>query len=276
LEAREKLVEFTLKGNKALSHRRLIIRIFILASAFITFTTNSIAFAANTPKSIPNSKQVAQFDADDSYDPFADYSDFDSAQEEEEDINFFRNGRFVTLALLLGARGWTGNLAKLYSTNANYGIGLTYFFDLRFAAMFSFTTSSHTFAFTSSDGPHGGSIGIQNFGLDLKYYIVTQNVTKGLGKFNPFILVGFSEVLRTTNSPDTSAYGKDSANAFDLGGGIEFPLMRNKMFFGFSLVYQLVNFANEGSQLVTANGVQTGIYPSGDSYLATGTLGINF
>ena len=40
--------------------------------------------------------RVAQFDADDTYDPFADYSEFDEAQEEEADINFFRNGRFCS------------------------------------------------------------------------------------------------------------------------------------------------------------------------------------
>ncbi len=47
--------------------------------------------------------QVAQFDADDTYDPFADYSEFDEAQDEEADINFFRNGRFVY-----------GRLSRLY------------------------------------------------------------------------------------------------------------------------------------------------------------------
>ena len=124
-------------------------------------------------------KYVIMGDADDSYDPFADYSEFDAAQEEEEDINFFRNGRFVTLGLLLGYRGWTENLARLQSSGLNYGVFLSYFFDLRFAVQFSFTTGDHTFQVTSSDGVHRGNVGIQNFGLDLKYYLNTQNITKG-------------------------------------------------------------------------------------------------
>lgn len=224
----------------------------------------------------PEGVQIAQFDADDSYDPFADYSDFDSAQDEEEDINFFRNGRFVTIGLLLGARAWTGVLGSLMSTSANYGVAISYFFDLRFALQFHFLSGDHVFAFTTSDGPHSGNVGIQDFGLDIKYYINTQNVTKGLAKFNPYILIGFAEVFRTVNIPDTSAFGKDSANGFNVGGGIEFPLMRNKMYFGGQVLYEMLNFPNQSTEIVTANGVHTGIRPKGDSYTLLGVLGVNF
>ena len=34
------------------------------------------------------------FSEDDTYDPFADYSEFDASEEEEADIRFFKNGRF--------------------------------------------------------------------------------------------------------------------------------------------------------------------------------------
>ena len=51
---------------------------------------------------------LAQNDADDSYDPFADYSEFEQSSDEEEDINFFRNGRLFTLGFIGGYRGWTG------------------------------------------------------------------------------------------------------------------------------------------------------------------------
>src|SRR4051794_21913065 len=76
---------------------------------------------------------VAQFDADDAYDPFADYSEFEEAQDEEADINFFRNGRFVTLGFAGGMRGFTGGLGNMYRSSPSFGLFLSYFFDLRFA-----------------------------------------------------------------------------------------------------------------------------------------------
>jgi hypothetical protein len=221
--------------------------------------------------------QVAQFDADDSYDPFADYSEFDSAQEEEEDINFFRNGRFISIGLLLGMRGFTETLGSLVSANVNYGLFLTYFFDLRFALQFSFSTGDHTYGFTAPSGAvYSGDMGIQDFGFDVKYYVNTQNVTKGLAKFNPFVLVGISEIFRTMSVPGTAAFGKDSATAFDLGGGIEWPLMHNKMFWGILGMYQLVTFPGANTQLQVSTGESTGITPHGSTYLIMGDLGINF
>jgi hypothetical protein len=236
------------------------------------------AFADEMAASKAASKKlVAQFDADESYDPFADYSEFDQAQEEEEDINFFRNGRFVTLGLLLGYRGFTQVLGKIANGSANYGLFLSYFFDLRFALQFSFVTGDHTFSFKAPDGVHTGGIGMQNLGIDIKYYLNTQNVTKGLAQFNPYILIGISEIYRTINSSDTSAYGKDSATGFDVGAGIEIPMMKNKMFWGAQGMYQLANFSDANTEITTQSGtVHTGIYPHGDTYTFLGILGINF
>jgi hypothetical protein len=222
--------------------------------------------------------RVAQFDADDTYDPFADYSEFDEAQEEEADINFFRNGRFVTIGFTGGYRGFTGGLGSMYKPATAFGLYLSYFFDLRFALQFSFLTSDHTFSVTSntSNTKATGNVSITAYGIDLKYYINTQNVTKGLAKFNPYFIGGFSRVDRTTTIPDVQGFGKEGAMAFDLGLGIELPMMRNKMYFGGQLMYQMVNFQNENSEVVFNNSDRTGKYPNGDSWTGLGILGINF
>jgi hypothetical protein len=221
--------------------------------------------------------RVAQFDADDTYDPFADFSEFDEAQEEEADINFFRNGRFVTLGFLGGMRGFTGGLSSMYQTSPDFGVFLSYFFDLRFAMQFSFQTSNHGFHVAGPSGNNlNGTVGITNFGLDFKYYINTQNVTKGLAKFNPYILAGFSRVDRTANIDNVQGFSKEGAMGFDLGAGIELPMMRNKMFFGAQAMYQLINFQDENTEVIFANGLHTGKYPNGDSYTLLGILGVNF
>jgi hypothetical protein len=222
--------------------------------------------------------RVAQFDADDTYDPFADYSEFDEAQEEEADINFFRNGRFVTIGFTGGYRGFTGGLGSMYKPATAFGLYLSYFFDLRFALQFSFLTSDHTFSVTSSSSglKATGNVSITTYGVDLKYYLNTQNVTKGLAKFNPYFIGGFARVDRTTSIADVQGFGKEGAMAFDLGLGIELPMMRNKMYFGGQVMYQMVNFANENTEVVFANSDRTGKYPNGDSWTTLGILGINF
>jgi hypothetical protein len=222
--------------------------------------------------------KVAQFDADDSFDPFADYSEFEAAEDEEADINFFRNGRFVTLGFLGGTRQWTEGLGKLLSSsNPHFGFFLSYFFDLRFALQFSFLTGDHKFFVKSVNATQAtGTVGIQNFGIDFKFYMNTQNVTRGLAAFNPYLLAGMSQIFRTTKIDDVVGFGKEAATGFDFGGGIEFPMMRNKMFFGGQFMYQLVTFKNENSQIIFENQEKTGIYPTGDTYTLLGILGVNF
>lgn len=248
-------------------HHRLLILVMILTSLL----WHPLAMAE-----VSAPVKVAQVDSDDTYDPFADYSEFDQAQDEEEDINFFKNGRFVTIGLLLGYRGFTETMARLVSPGIEYGLFLNYFFDLRFAIQFSFETGDHPFSIPSAIGNFGGDISFQDFGFNLKYYVNTQNVTKGLAAFNPYVLVGFSEIFRTINAQSTSAFGKDSSTGFNLGGGIEMPLMRNKMFYGFQGMYQLVNFPDSGSPLLVGTNYNTGIYPHGQTYTINGTIGINF
>ncbi len=221
---------------------------------------------------------LAQFESDDTYDPFADFSEFEDSQEEEADINFFRHGRFFTLGFIGGYRDFTNTLGDLYEGSPTYGVFLSYFFDLRFALQVSYLTGSHALSFKApnSGTTVRGDVAISNLGVSLKYYINTQNVTKGLGQFNPYVIGGFSQVYRTATVRGQEAFSKDTATAFEIGGGIELPLLRNKMYFGSQLTYSLVNFKDENSEIILAGNTQTGIYPAGDMYTLLFILGVNF
>src|SRR5690606_11217929 len=119
---------------------------------------------------------------------------------------------------------------------------LSYFFDLRFALQFSFLNSNHKLTIRSEDSNRvaSGNVGIMSYGLDLKYYVNTQNVTKGLAKFNPYLIAGFSRVERTTSGLEgVAGFAKEGAMGFDLGVGIELPMLRNKMYFGGQAMYQM-------------------------------------
>ena len=220
---------------------------------------------------------IAQADGNDAYDPFADYSEFEESQDEEEDLNFFRNGRLLTVGFAAGYRGWTDILGKIYTGNGAFGLNISYFFDLRFAMQFGYMASAHTITLTGGNfTPTQGNVNISDLSLNLKYYMNTANVTRGLAALNPFILLGFSQIYRTITVSGYSDYAKDSAMGANLGLGLEIPIMRNKMYFGVEALYQYVAFADEGKEYVDVNNVPTGIHPRGDSYIALGMLGINF
>ncbi len=250
-------------------------------AAILTIFTLGLPVAAEE-LNLPGLR-VAQFEADDTYDPFADYSEFDEAQDEEADINFFRNGRFVTVGFTGGFRGFTEGLGGMYRPATAFGLYLSYFFDLRFALQFSFLTSDHTFRVTgpSSGLSARGNVSITTFGLDVKYYVNTQNVTKGLAKFNPYFIAGFARVDRTTSLQDPNGdvlpgFGREGAMGFDFGVGIELPMLRNKMYFGGQAMYQLVNFQNENTEIRFNSDERTNKYPNGDIWTALGIIGVNF
>jgi hypothetical protein len=215
-------------------------------------------------------------DADDSYDPFADYSEFEESAEEEADINFFRNGRFFTLGFIGGYRDFTETMGQVQKPAIAYGLFLSYFFDLRFALQIGFLTGDHEMSFNAPGGSIRGNVAMTNISLNMKYYLNTQNVTRGLAKMNPYLLGGFSQVYRTTTVVGEPAFGKEGAMGFDLGAGIELPMMRS-MYFGGQLAFQLVSFQDENSEILLNGGTTaTGIYNKGDVLTALFILGINF
>ncbi|OFZ15987.1 MAG: hypothetical protein A2Z20_03215 [Bdellovibrionales bacterium RBG_16_40_8] len=216
-------------------------------------------------------------DDNETYDPFFDYDEQDGAASEEADTNFFKNGRFLTMGLLIGQRSFTQGMSHLYENNVCVGGYLSYFFDLRFALQFGFTSGSHNMVIRSPVDTYTGGIKMNAFSMDLKYYMNTQNVTKGLAALNPYVLGGFTSISRETMVKNQSEFGKDTATAFDIGAGIEFPLMQKSMYFGVQGLYQIVNFRDEGSEIILANGTdKTGLYPNGDILTIMGIIGINF
>ncbi len=215
--------------------------------------------------------------SDESYDPFSDYSEFDEASDEEADINFFRNGRFFTVGFVAGLRSFTDKLASLYSNAPTYGIYICYFFDLRFALQLGFNTGDHEFSLVTPTETLGGNVSLTFIHLNLKYYLNTQNVTRGLADLNPYFVGGFSQVYRTfTLNTSSDALGKDATTGLDIGTGIEIPLMRKKAYFGVQATYHYVNFRDENTFIPLSNGSLSTAQPKGDTYDLQGILGLNF
>jgi hypothetical protein len=77
----------------------------------LTHLLHLLSFAFLLTVSLGTSPVFAQ-ETDESYDPFADYSEFAESAEQEADINFFRNGRFFTLGFQGGYRRFTETMGS--------------------------------------------------------------------------------------------------------------------------------------------------------------------
>lgn len=220
---------------------------------------------------------MAQVDPDEAYDPFTDYSEFDEESDEEADINFFRNGRFFTIGLAGGTRGFTGNFSDAYGSAPTFGIYLTYFFDLRLAMSLSFQTGDHPVAFTVNNNSktYTGNVSLTAMNFDLKYYMNTQNVTRGLADLNPYLLGGFGQFYRTYTIAGLDGFSRDATMGLDLGIGLEIPLMRKKAFMGIQATYHYVSFSDENKMYIDGT-EKLDKNLEGDFYNLLLILGMNF
>ncbi len=196
----------------------------------------------------------AQSESSDAFDPFSDYSEFDQDSDEEADVNFFRNGRLLTLGLATGPRQFTENMSKVYGSGPNFGIQISYFFDLKTALGVGIMTGDSPLAFTTQSGntinKYSGNVSFTSINFNLKYFMNTQNVTKGLADINPYILGGFSQWYRTVAISELGTSSRENVMGADIGIGVEIPLMRRKAFLGFQATYHYINFADETKEFL--------------------------
>jgi hypothetical protein len=154
---------------------------------------------------------------------------------------------------------------------------LSYFFDLRFAMQFGYYTGSHGMLLDGGTTKVSGDADISALSADIKYYINTQNVTKGLAAVNPYMIFGLSSVKRNVSLEGIADYVSDDALGFDLGAGIELPMMRNKMYFGAQALYQVVNFKDEHQDIGSkVGGSATGQFADGNFIILSAIIGVNF
>lgn len=257
----------------------VIAGLFSIATFFISFGAQA-SYLLNAPTEPQRHYLLADNEMDDSYDPFSDYSEFDEASDEEADINFFRNGRFFSVGFALGMRSFTGELNKLYSSAPTYGLFLSYFFDLRLALELGFQTGDHDFQVSTSGSTSerlGGNVSLTFIHVNMKYYMNTQNVTRGLADLNPYLLGGFSQVYRTYTIEGGDVASREATVGVNGGLGIEIPINRRKGFFGIQGTFRYVNFKDENTVLTnTATGTDYGIKPKGDTFDVVGILGLSF
>lgn len=249
----------------------------ILLLAGLAFFFPAHSSAQNLSQGDHKAYLLAQVDPDEAYDPFTDYSEFDEESDEEADINFFRNGRFFTIGLAGGSRGFTGNFADAYGSGPTFGIFLSYFFDLRLALSLGFQTGDHPVGFSVNNGSktYTGNVSMTAMNFDLKYYLNTQNVTRGLADLNPYLLAGVGQFYRTYTISGLDGFSRDATMGFDVGAGLEIPLMRKKAYLGIQAAYHYVNFSDENKSYIDGS-EKLDKNLTGDFYDFLLILGMNF
>lgn len=253
-----------------ISLKKIVALALILASLMTVIGSPSLALAQDD----------ASVNEDDSFDPFADFSEFEASADEEADIFFFKNGRFFNLALLLGGKMFTQTLGQLISPSPEFGIYIAYFFDIRSAIQVSYLNSTHKFnlpATATYDG-YTANVNMSTIAAHYKYYFNTQNITRGFADLNPYLIGGFSVNYRTISIIGEDLLVKSSPTAVEAGFGLEIPFSRNKMYFGIQAMYHYITFPDESSEIKSGpqGNQSTGIYPVGDYINANFALGVNF
>lgn len=254
-------------------------------SYFIILFLFTLSFAFNSAQA-----QTTSTDVDESFDPFADYNEFEQQTEEEADINFLRNGRYLTLAFVTGYRGFTGGFAQAYKGNIDYGIEFSYFFDMQIAGSLAYATGDHSVSFQSYTDQnfsvvsqdYTGSVNIQTIDFHLKYYFNTDNVTKGLADLNPYALVGVGYHIRTYNLSQNLGQEPDRVVGFKGAAGIEIPLLKRRAYLGLQGTYRYVQFPDENNFFIDEGGDNAPLLRpvkprlDGDIFELNVILGMNF
>lgn len=257
---------FNGKKNPAFKKKKTVF-VFLLIFTSLSFSSFSQLKGAN------------QDDAEDTYyDPFIDYNEFDTSEDEEDDINFFTHGRFLSVAIALGPRLFTQTLGKISSTNVGAGVLLDYFFNLRTSLQAGILTGSNSYSFfTPSNQPIRGAFHLTSFGVGVKYYFDPQNLVQVLARLNPYSMFGYAMVRRTTGEDRLEALAKEDASSFRFGGGMEINFNKRKTFVGLQITYNLILFSDEKSEVFINDGTEaTGIFLNGDLVSLLLLLGINF
>lgn len=232
-------------------------------------------------------------DVDESFDPFSDYNEFEQDADEEADINFFKNGRMLTLGLQLGYRGYTDGFSQAYTPALVYGFTFTYFFDIQTALSVGYLNGDNNVAFNSYNDAaltdlsfaYSGTVNVQTIDISFKYYFNTENVTRGLADLNPYMSMGAAYYIRTYSLNQQLPIEPDKVVGLKTSVGIEVPLLRRRAFLGFQGTFHYVQFPDENklfieeSKAAAPEGIaQSPVSPhlNGDAFDVSAIIGINF
>jgi len=203
----------------------------------------SLAFLAPRARGDPPSNKVdVPEEQDFSSTPFTDYGEFHQAEEEEADTQFLQNGRFFGVSLGLGFQFLDGNRGTLWQGGFPLvDFKVHYWFDFNLGLDMGFFTVNQFYDTSQTLGGHV-DVNLLRVGLDVKYYLTTQNLSAPISFANPYVLLGFGSFTKTENSFVQGTQDRDTSIGLSLGAGLEFVVTPRKIYFEIEGKMHLVQF----------------------------------
>ena len=254
--------------------------LLIISFSSILFSSYSIKGAESSPNPVPyflaQLEDVIIEEEFNAYNPAVDYLDFQQSDaEEEKDVNFFKDGRLLSVFAFPAYRFFFPE--KAYTPYLNFGAGLNHFVNLNVSIQFSFLLGTHNLFDETGDL---GQSTFSNIYTDVKHYWNRDRLIKTLAYFNPFVFIGgvFSQrntVVYITDIAPVSSSSFGFGMRCGLGMEIHFS---KKFFIGVQLSYEFLSFKNkDGTDGNIIKRPSTGtLYLPASSSLGVIFLGANF
>lgn len=210
-------------------------------------------------------------------DPFADPSQYEFADEEKEDKEFFHLGRFMMFGLDGGVGIFTGGLGSTTAPSFLFGGKILYFFDKSVAFEARVSYSNHQEQINGNGGTADLDVSLLAAGGGFRYYFDAKAAPRAIAIANPYLAFGGGVYMRNFNVVSSTGvigpFNNGTAFGGFAGGGVEFLIYRKHVYLGLDLRYHLVLFADEGDTL--SNAVAAGAR-AGDYFTSALTLSYSF
>ncbi len=202
-------------------------------------------------------------------DPFSDPTNYEFAEDEKEDKEFFHLGRYLMLGVDTGVGIFTGQMGSTAKPGFYVGVKLIYFLDKSFALEAAGHYSKHVQS-VIPDAARVLELDVTLIPITagFRYYFDTKAAPKAIAIANPFLAFGAGAYIREQRVlQDTAAVldgGAATSSAFGGygGAGVEFSIYRRHLYLSFDLRYHLIFFNDEGEKFFT-DGDRGGDYFTG-------------
>lgn len=209
-------------------------------------------------------------------DPFGDPTNYEFAEDEKEDKEFFHLGRYLMLGVDFGLGAYTGGLGRTNSPGLFAGARFQYFFDKSLAIEIRL----HYFKSVDQVRGSGQSLDIETTLIPItggfRYYFDTKNAPKAIALANPYVALGggvYNRQQTVVGTPSGFTATEDSVTSnFGMNGGVgvEFNIYRRHIYLGADIRYHYIMFSDEDQAYVVEGD------RSGDVFTSLITLTYNF
>lgn len=242
----------------------------LLATSSHSFAVDPPAPAGAPPGATAPGKTDVPEEDDFKQTPYTQYGDFNSDEDEAEDLRFYQYGRFFGLSLGVGYEGATGNKGLLYNGGMPaFELKVHYWFDFNLALTLGIYTANHFFngkldAYNDTQ-VNRYNLSMFKVGADLRYYFDTTNLSAPITFAGPYLTAGFGSYSRTlTDQTAADDPIQETSLGFNFGAGLEFVLKPKKNYFNLEAKFHSVGFEDDQSGVELNGGTrlpnQEGMY----------------